>query len=121
MNKDTQSWSNSNLTEMEELLQKVQQLETENVALREELQQSEDRFRNIPDEVWSKADLVEMTNKALEERDDAYKQNAALRKLINEPYQFFRFGHKALFPWGKFLDRWCKRAEKLGFKKEAKP
>ncbi len=30
MNKDTQSWSNSNLTEMEELLQKVQQLETEN-------------------------------------------------------------------------------------------
>lgn len=33
MNKDTQSWSNSNLTEMEELLQKVQQLETENAAL----------------------------------------------------------------------------------------
>ena len=49
------------------------------------------------------------------------RENAALRKLINEPYQFFRFGHKALFPWGKFLDRWCKRAEKLGFKKEAKP
>lgn len=101
-------WSGSNLTEMEELLQKVQQLETENAdishaygvtrdvvkglceelanlkaenaALREELQQSEDRFRNIPDEVWSKADLVEMTNKALEERDDAYKQNAALRE-----------------------------------------
>lgn len=75
-------WSGSNLTEMEELLQKVQQLETENVALREELQQSEDRFRNIPDEVWSKADLVEMTNKALEERDDAYKQNAALRNEL---------------------------------------
>ena len=33
MNKDTQSWSNSNLTEMEELVQKVQQLETENAAL----------------------------------------------------------------------------------------
>ena len=77
-------WSGSNLTEMEELLQKVQQLETENVALREELQQSEDRFRNIPDEVWSKADLVEMTNKALEERDDADKQNAALRSLLRE-------------------------------------
>lgn len=52
-------------------------------------------------------------------RQDA--DNTALRELINEPYQFFRFGHKALFPWGKFLDRWCKRAEKLGFKKEAKP
>jgi len=33
MNKDIQYWSNSNLTEMEELLQKVQQLETENAAL----------------------------------------------------------------------------------------
>ena len=30
MNKDTQSWGNSNLTEMEDLVQKVQQLETEN-------------------------------------------------------------------------------------------
>jgi hypothetical protein len=36
MNKDTQSWSNSNLTEMDELLQKVQQLERENAALRED-------------------------------------------------------------------------------------
>ncbi len=35
MNKDTQSWSNSNLTEMEELLQKMQQLQRENAALRE--------------------------------------------------------------------------------------
>lgn len=58
----------------------LQQLKQENAALREELQQSEDRFRNIPDEVWSKADLVEMTNKVLEERDDAHKQIAALRK-----------------------------------------
>lgn len=49
------------------------------------------------------------------------RENAALRELLNEPYQFFRFGHKALFPWGKFLDGWCKRAEKLGFRKEAKP
>lgn len=49
------------------------------------------------------------------------RDNAALRELLNEPYQFFRFGHKALFPWGKFLDGWCKRAEKLGFKKEAQP
>jgi chromosome segregation ATPase len=39
MNKDTQSWSNSNLTEMEELVQKVQQLETENAALHVELQE----------------------------------------------------------------------------------
>lgn len=35
MNKDTQSWSNSNLTEMEELLQKVQQLEIKNAALKD--------------------------------------------------------------------------------------
>ena len=60
------------------------QLQAENAALREELQQSEDRFRNIPDEVWSKADLVEMTNKALEERDDAHKQNAALERENTE-------------------------------------
>jgi len=37
MNKDTQSWSNSNLTEMEELLQKTHLLELENSKLREEL------------------------------------------------------------------------------------
>jgi hypothetical protein len=35
-----------------------------------------------------------------------------------ESYQFFRFGHKALQPWGKALDKWCDRAEALGFKKE---
>ena len=35
MNKDIQSWSNSNLTEMEELLQKVQRLERENAALKD--------------------------------------------------------------------------------------
>lgn len=34
MNKDTQSWSNSNLTEMEELLQKTQQLQRNNAELR---------------------------------------------------------------------------------------
>lgn len=59
--------------------ERIEELQFENAKLREELQQSEDRFRNIPDEVWSKTDLVEMTNKALEERDDADKQNAALR------------------------------------------
>lgn len=59
--------------------ERIEELQFENAKLREELQQSEDRFRNIPDEVWSKVDLVEMTNKALEERDDANKQNAALR------------------------------------------
>lgn len=58
--------------------ERIEELQFENAKLREELQQSEDRFRNIPDEVWSKTDLVEMTNKALEERDDADKQNAAL-------------------------------------------
>ena len=41
MNKDTQSWSNSNLTEMEELLQKTQQLQRENAALREVLAKAE--------------------------------------------------------------------------------
>jgi len=41
MNKDTQSWSNSNLTEMEELLQKMQQLQRENAALREVLARAE--------------------------------------------------------------------------------
>lgn len=61
----------------------ARELERENAALREELQQREDRFRNIPDEVWSKADLVEMTNKALEERDEANKQNAELRKALD--------------------------------------
>ncbi len=60
--------------------ERIEELQFENAKLREELQQSEDRFRNIPDEVWSKTDLVEMTNKALEERDDADKQNAALRE-----------------------------------------
>ncbi len=59
--------------------ERIEELQFENAKLREELQQSEDRFRNIPDEVWSKADLVEMTNKVLEERDDAHKQIAALR------------------------------------------
>lgn len=66
----------------------ARELERENAALREELQQSEDRFRNIPDEVWSKADLVEMTNKALKERDEADRQNAELRKALRaaRPY-----------------------------------
>lgn len=40
MNKDTQSWSNSNLTEMDELLQKMQQLERENARLQMELDAS---------------------------------------------------------------------------------
>lgn len=59
--------------------ERIEELQRENAKLREELQQSEDRFRNIPDEIWSKADLVEMIHKALDERDDANKQNAALR------------------------------------------
>jgi hypothetical protein len=49
------------------------------------------------------------------------RENAALRELLNEPYQFFRFGHKSLEPWGEALDEWCERAEKLGFNKEAQP
>lgn len=53
--------------------------------------------------------------------DKLERENAALRELLNEPYQFFRFGHKALMPWGKALDGWCERAEKLGFKKETQP
>lgn len=51
----------------------------------------------------------------------AKSNNVALRELVNESYQFFRFGHKALNPWGKGLDHWCERAEQLGFKKEAQP
>lgn len=60
--------------------ERIEELQFETAKLREELQQSEDRFRSIPDEVWSKADLVEMTNKVLEERDDAHKQIVALRE-----------------------------------------
>ena len=58
---------------------RIEQLECENAALREELRQSEDRFRNIPDEVWSKSDLVKRIHKTLEERDEANERNAALR------------------------------------------
>ena len=54
----------------------------------------------------------------LSQHDELEKENAALRNLLNESYQFFRFGHKALQPWGKALDKWCDRAESLGFKKE---
>lgn len=39
------------------------------------------------------------------------QENNLLRALINEPYQFFTFGHKALQPWGNALDDWCKRAK----------
>lgn len=49
------------------------------------------------------------------------KENAALRELLAESYHFFRFGHKALMPWGKALDNWCERAEKFGAGKEAQP
>ena len=76
----------------------LERLRQENVALREELQQSEDRFRNIPDEVWSKADLVEMIHKALDERDDANKQIAALRKLIHRmAKEMFEHGGSYVF------------------------
>ena len=87
MNKDTQSWSNSNLTEMEELLQKVQQLTTENAALREKAE----RYRLVT--LRQDADNTALCNKlaALENQTqwecscggtdcEGQKENAALRK-----------------------------------------
>lgn len=50
MNKDTQSWSNSNLTEMEELLHKVQQLERENAALRCQAIGQEETIERLQDD-----------------------------------------------------------------------
>jgi hypothetical protein len=67
MNKDTQSWSNSNLTEMEELLQKMQQLQRENAALREENRKAHDM--------------------ACEDAVERYRlngENAALREEVKE-------------------------------------
>lgn len=107
----------------ESALDLMLKLHSKNAALKEELAPLRETVGVRGDAVTSRDDiaywckLMDRAGKA----DRLERENAALRKLINEPYQFFRFGHKALFPWGKFLDRWCKRAEKLGFKKEAKP
>jgi hypothetical protein len=49
------------------------------------------------------------------------RENTKLRALLSEPYGFFTFGHKALSPWGKSLDNWCKRAKPLLEKKKAQP
>ena len=49
------------------------------------------------------------------------RENTKLRALLSEPYSFFTFGHKALSPWGKALDNWCKRAKPLLEKKKAQP
>lgn len=89
MNKDTQSWSNSNLTEMEELLQKVQQLEIKNAALREKAE----RYRLVT--LRQDADNTALCNKlaALENQTqwecscggtdcEGQKENAALREQI---------------------------------------
>lgn len=78
----------------------ARELERENAALRKDKERLE----------------VERCE-CLRTMDLALNNSAVLRELVNEPYQFFRFGHKALMPWGKSLDKWCKRAEKLGFKK----
>lgn len=51
----------------------ARELERENAALRE-------KFATIPDDVWSKADLVKQIHQALAERDDADRKNAALRE-----------------------------------------
>lgn len=94
MNKDIQSWSNSNLTEMEELLQKVQQLERENAALREKAE----RYRLVT--LRQDADNTALCNKlaALENQTqwecscggtdcEGQKENAALRKLVQHWYK----------------------------------
>ena len=51
------------------------------------------------------------------------KDNAILKKKYNILFSISTTsarcaGHKALQPWGKALDKWCDRAETLGFKKE---
>ena len=83
MNKDTQSWSNSNLTEMEELLQKTQQLQRENDALRKDVYQcpptSENSYEGLK---WSDAfDLIEGDNANLHNEVTALKrENLSLRE-----------------------------------------
>lgn len=96
----------------------------ENAALRAEVDQWASRCAAaiwmLPETVTG-GELREAQYKFHRERENLRRENAALRELLTEPYQFFRFGHKSLYPWGKALDRWCERAEKLGFKKEAQP
>jgi cell shape-determining protein MreC len=60
MNKDTQSWSNSNLTEMEELLQKMQQLQRENAALRSLVQHW---YKLVPENIRSSIEDAQKENK----------------------------------------------------------
>lgn len=102
MNKDTQSWSNSNLTEMEELVQKVQQLETENAALRKENRKAHDmacedaveRYRLNGENAALHVELQEQCalNGTGSEReyvlrgrvDRLKRENAVLRSLLRE-------------------------------------
>lgn len=87
-------WSGSNLTEMEELLQKVQQLQRENAALREKAE----RYRLVT--LRQDADNTALCNKlaALENQTqwecscggtdcEGQKENAALRKLVQHWYK----------------------------------
>lgn len=93
MNKDTQSWSNSNLTEMEELLQKVQQLERENAALREQIAAlGEIAVLNYDDDTVGKCDAI--TGGGEKYKDvmrglfvDQPRENAALRSLVQHWYK----------------------------------
>lgn len=78
MNKDTQSWSNSNLTEMEELVQKVQRLESENAALRNELAKLQEWTNQIRD------DLEE----ARSERDANWEKVGHLVDLLIESLKY---------------------------------
>ena len=59
--------------ECESLHERNKVLEAENAELRE-------KFATIPDEVWSKADLVKQIHQAIDERNQADQQNAALRE-----------------------------------------
>ena len=76
-------WSDSNLTERDELLQKVQQLERENAALRCDVYvcppSSENSYEGLK---WSDAfDVIEGDNAKLHNEVTALKhENAALRE-----------------------------------------
>lgn len=92
MNDLIQLYANANI--------RIAELERENAALKKD------------------KEILEVERcECLRTMDLALNNNAILRELVNEPFQFFKFGHKALNPWGKALDAWCEKAEKLGFKK----
>lgn len=74
---------------------RLDELERENAELRE-------KFATIPDDVWSKADLVKQIHQALAERDDADRKNAALREILINADELERYnGSDGRRQWGK--------------------